>query len=108
MSKGLPTINPKLYDDQLFNNNERMQGLLETIFPNLLIPYDIVYRIIAYLEETQINGMILPDVIRAIYNLHIGSGEGQVVIHVRSGITNVQLREQNPTRNLLGEFEKIK
>ena len=72
-----------------------MQSLLNQLFPNLLVPYDVIFQILSYLEETQINSLILPHVIRGIHNLRIGTGRGQVIIHVQSGVTNVQTRENN-------------
>lgn len=101
---GLPTINPQNYDEQLFHNNEKMQKMLESLFPELKLPYDAVFQLLSFLEETQVNAGILPHVIRGIYNLKIGTGKGQVIIHVQSGITNVQTREQND--NIPITFEK--
>lgn len=103
MSKGLPTVNPGDYDNQLFNNNEKMQKLLETLFPELRVPYDSVFQIISFLQETQINPGILPRVIRGIYNLNAGTGKGQVIVHVSAGITNVQTREQDENLPLVIE-----
>lgn len=105
MTKGLPTINPLEYTDQLFNNNEKMQKILESLFPELKVPYDSVFQILSFLEETNINPGILPQVIRALYNLNVGTGKGQVIIHVQSGITNVQTREQNDNQSLIFEKE---
>lgn len=103
---GLPTINPNNYEEALFHNNEKMQNLLNTLFPNLSIPYDAVYQIMSFLEETQINPGILPHVIRGIYNLKVGTGKGQVIVHVQNTITNVQTRENNDNIPLLIENEK--
>ncbi len=93
--RGLPTINPDNYDDQLFNNNEKMQKMLNQLFPELHVPYDAVFQILSYLADTKINALILPHVIRGIYNLQLGTGKGQVIVHVRSGVSNVQVQEQN-------------
>ena len=106
MNKSLPTINPKSYDDQLFHNNIKMQSLLEQLFPTLFLPYDSIFRLLSYLEETQINAMILPQIIRAIYNISVGTGEGRVVIHIKGGITNIESRENNEPLNIAQEFEK--
>lgn len=92
---GLPTINPNSYEEALFHNNEKMQSLLQTMFPELKLPYDAVFQILSFLQETQVNPGILPHVIRGIYNLKVGTGKGQVIIHVQNTITNVQTREQN-------------
>lgn len=106
MTGGLPTINPNNYEDQLFHNNEKMQSVLESLFPELKLPYDAVFQLLSFLQETQINPGILPHVIRGIYNLNIGSGKGQVIVHVQSGITNVQTREQNDNIPLNLEDDK--
>ena len=102
MSKGLPTINPNNYDDQLFHNNVEMQKILDSLFPELKMPYDSVYKILSYLAETNINATILPYVIRGINNIIIGTGKGQVIVHVRGNITNVQNRESNDDIETLG------
>lgn len=101
MSNSLPTINPDNYESQHSYNNEKMQKLLETLFPELKVPYDTIFQILSYLQDTGVNGMILPQVIRGIYNLHIGSGEGQVIVHVKNGVTNVQNRENNKEVELI-------
>lgn len=100
---GLPTINPLEYEDQLFNNNEQMQKLLEQLFPELRVPYDSIFQILSFLQETNINPNIIPRVIRGIYNLNAGTGKGQVIVHVQSGITNVQTREQDDNLPLVVE-----
>ena len=95
MTNGLPTINPNNYDDALFHNNEKMQKMLSTLFPELHLPYDAVFQLLSFLQETQVNAGILPHVIRGIYNLKVGTGKGQVIVHVQNTITNVQTREQS-------------
>ena len=95
MSKGLPTINADSYFEQSAHNNDQMQKLLETLFPEIKVPYDSIYQFLDYLQETKVNAQILPHVIRGVYNLSIGTGQGQVIIHVKGNITNVQTREQN-------------
>lgn len=92
---GLPTINPDKYEDVLAHNNEQVQKLLEQLFPDLRIPYDVIYQTLSYLQETKVNGLILPRVIRGIYNLTVGTGKGQVIVHVRNNVTNIQTREQD-------------
>lgn len=91
----LPTINPDKYEDQLSVNNEKMQKMLDALFPELKVPYDAVYQILAYLQETKVNSLILPYVVRGIYNISVGTGKGQVIVHVKNNVTNVQTREQN-------------
>lgn len=83
------------YNTQLSINNEKMEGLLKAMFPDLLIPYDDVYQILIHLEETGVNPQVLPKVIRNIHNIVIGTGKGQVIVHVQGELTNVSMREQD-------------
>ncbi len=97
-------MNPDLedYNTQLSINNQKMEGLLKAMFPDLQVSYDDIYGILTYLEQTQVNAEILPEVIRGIHNLMIGGGEGQLIIHVNSepdGRTTVRvtiLEKRNP------------
>jgi hypothetical protein len=98
----LPTIQAQDYDTQLSINNEKMQQLLVTLFPEMNLPYDAVFQILSYLQETKINSQILPYVIRGIYNISIGTGKGQVIVHIKNNITNVQTRENNDDIETLG------
>jgi hypothetical protein len=90
-----PTADLELYDEQLKVNNAQMEGLLKTIFPDLEVPYGELYQILSFLEETQINPQVLPKVIRGIHNIEIGTGKGQVIVHVQQQMVNVSLREQD-------------
>lgn len=83
------------YDEQLKVNNAQMEALLKTIFPDLGVPFDDLYRILSFLEETQVNAEVLPKVIRNIHNIAIGTGRGQVIVHVQGEMVNVSLREQD-------------
>lgn len=48
------------------------------------------------LEETQVNPMIIPKVIRALANLAYGSGHGRVQIFMQGGvITQIKPEESN-------------
>ena len=98
----LPTIDAERFDVQNAVNNEKMQKLLETLFPEVKVPYDAVFQILAFLEETKVNSLILPHVIRGIYNISVGTGKGQVIVHVKNNITNVQTREQNDDIETMG------
>lgn len=94
MSK-LPTVDLEDYNTQLAINNQKMEGLLKAMFPDLQIPYEDVYKILLYLEETQVNADLLPKVIRNVHNIVIGTGKGQVIVHVQGDMANVSMREQD-------------
>ena len=81
------------YNTQLSINNEKMEGLLKAMFPDLAIPYEDIYNILTFLEQTQVNAQVLPKVIRNIHNIVIGTGKGQVIVHVQGEIVNVSMRE---------------
>lgn len=85
---------PESYEVQLENNNARMSELLSQIFPDIKVPYEYIYQTLSFLEETQVNAQILPTIIRAIHNISIGTGTGQVIIHVKDKVVNVSVREQ--------------
>ena len=92
-------IDPDLtdYNQQVINNNElimaKVEPLLRELFPNLDIPYKYIYQVLLFLEDTQVNPEVLPKVIRGIHNIVIGTGKGQVIIHVQGEISNVSVRE---------------
>ena len=68
-------------------NRERFMQLLSQIDPEL-------YLIKMALEETQLNPMILPEIIRSISNLLVGSGYGKVQIFMQARvITSVKGEE---------------
>jgi hypothetical protein len=83
------------YNTQLAINNQKMEGMLKAMFPDLKIPYEDIYNILLHLEESQVNGAVIPKVIRGIHNIVIGTGKGQVVIHVNDVLVNVSVREQD-------------
>lgn len=91
----LPTIDLEDYNTQLSINNEKMEGLLRAMFPDMQIPYEDIYQILLFLEETKVNAAVLPRVIRSIHNIVIGTGKGQVIVHVQGELTNVSMREQD-------------
>lgn len=86
---------PDSYDEQLAINNAQMEALLKTIFPDVSTPYEYIYETIKFLEETHVNGAILPKVIRGIHNIVVGTGHGQVVVHVQSETINVTSTERD-------------
>lgn len=83
------------YNTQLAINNEKMEGLLKAMFPDMQIPYEDIYQILLFLEETKVNPSVLPRVIRNIHNIVVGTGKGQVIVHVQGELTNVSMREQD-------------
>ena len=83
------------YNTQLAINNQKMEGMLKAMFPDMQIPYEDIYQILLFLEETQVNGAVVPKVIRAIHNIVIGTGKGQVIVHVQGDLLNVSIREQD-------------
>lgn len=83
------------YNTQLAINNQKMEGLLKAMFPDLGIPYEDIYNILLFLEQTQVNSAVLPKVIRNIHNIAIGTGKGQVIVHVQGEVVNVSMREQD-------------
>jgi len=89
------TVDLEDYNTQLAINNEKMEGLLKAMFPDMIIPYEDVYQILLFLEETQVNPQVLPKVIRAVHNIVIGTGKGQVIVHVQGELMNVSMREQD-------------
>lgn len=92
---GLPTIkDPTDYDQQMEHNNAQAAQLFAVIFPD--IPEPMIYhvaKIVSYLSETKVNPDLLPRVIRGVNNILIGTGRGQVIIHVSPTTTNVSVRE---------------
>lgn len=90
----LPTVDLEDYNTQLSINNQKMEGLLKAMFPDMIIPYEDIYQILLFLEETQVNPQVLPKVIRGIHNIVIGTGKGQVIVHVGPELVNVSIREQ--------------
>lgn len=94
--KSLPTIfDPTQYDQQLESNNRNLTLVLDSLFPNLTIPHDNVYKILQYLDQTSVNPEILPRVIRSVQNIILGSGLGEVLIHVRKNTMMVEARERD-------------
>lgn len=55
-----------------------------------------LYRIKMALEDTQLNPVYLPSIIRAIANIAYGTGFGEVKIHMRAGvITHIRPEESD-------------
>lgn len=90
----LSTLDLEDYNNQLAINNQKMEGLLRAMFPDMEIPYEDIYQILLFLEETKVNAQIVPKVIRGIHNIVIGTGKGQVIVHVQGELMNVSMREE--------------
>ena len=92
---GLPTIkDPTSYTERVNHNDTQASKLFAVIFPD--IPEPMIYhvaKIVSYLSETKVNPDLLPRVIRGVHNILIGTGKGQVIIHVQKNTTNVSVRE---------------
>lgn len=94
--KGLATIvDPTQYNQQLENNNRHLSGVLNQLFPNLVLPHENIYKILQYLDQTSVNPEILPRVIRSVQNILLGTGQGEVLIHVRKDTMTVEARERD-------------
>ncbi len=91
----LPTIQQDNYELEKDNNNDKIGELFDQLFPELTLPKGEIYQILSYLQETKINAQLLPRVIRGVYNLTLGTGKGQVIIHVQGDVVNVQTRESD-------------
>lgn len=94
--ESLPTItDPTQYDQQLENNNRVLDGLLNQLFPNITLPHQNIYQILQYLDQTSVNPEVLPRVIRSVQNIILGTGQGEVLIHVRRDVMTVEARERD-------------
>lgn len=90
----LPTIEQEItYEKEVDNNNAKVNELFNKMFPELTLPRAEIFEILSFLQETKVNAQILPRVIRGVYNLTIGTGKGQVIVHVQGDVVNVQTRE---------------
>lgn len=95
----LPTI-AEDYKVQLDHNNEQATQLFSLLFPDL--EYNLLFEtvnIVSYLQQTLVNPALLPRVIRGIHNIMIGTGKGQVIVHVQGATTNVSVRETDEELN---------
>src|SRR3990167_9817640 len=97
MTKSLPTINP--VSDNDIHNIEQASEIFTTLFPEMGSRMGEVLQIMTYLEETRVNPMILPRVIRGVHNLIIGTGQGQLILHVKGEQVNIQVRETDEDIN---------
>jgi uncharacterized membrane protein len=90
----LPTLEQGLYDIERSNNDVMAEMLFTQLFPDTQIPYEYIYDLLRFLEQTKVNARVLPQIVRGIHNLIIGTGKGQVIVHVQKELMNVQVREQ--------------
>ena len=93
----LPTIieTRSQYEVELDTNSKQMEELFNTIFPEVQVPCQYIYEILKFLETTNVNAGVLPKVIRGVNNILLGTGKGQVIVHVQKNIMNVSVREQD-------------
>lgn len=95
----LPTIDQDPFLVESLNNNAKAVELLQGMFPDLFVPLGYVLDLLHYLSETGVNPEVLPHVVRGVNNVLIGTGCGQVIVHIRDGQMNVETREQNKDLN---------
>ena len=90
---GLPTIVDG-YKKEIDSNGEKVSQMFALLYPDIndSLVYDIA-KIASYLQETHVNPELLPRVIRGVHNIMIGTGKGQVILHVQKTMTNVSVRE---------------
>lgn len=81
------------YELEAENNNQKMGDLFAALFPGIEVPYEYLFELAQFLAETRVNARILPRVIRGVHNILIGTGQGQVIVHVQGETMNVSIRE---------------
>ena len=96
----LPTIELGEYDLERSNNDKKIVELFKQLFPDTPVPYEYIFDLVRFLETTKVNAKVLPEVIRGVHNLIIGTGRGQVIVHVQKETMNVQVREQGEDMKL--------
>jgi hypothetical protein len=102
----LPTIDRLDYYGQLENNNQKMSDLFKGLFPDIEVPYEYLFELADFLAETKVNARILPKVIRGVHNILIGTGKGQVIVHVQGEVMNVSVRETDEDIRSLSCIDK--
>lgn len=90
----LPSIVETIYDLESDNNGKQITKIFALLYPDIddKLVYDIA-KIASYLQETKVNPELLPRVIRGVHNILIGTGHGQVILHVQKQQTNISVRE---------------
>lgn len=82
------------------SNEDKYLEMLKVADPEL-------YMIKTALAETQINPMILPRFIRALYNLAVGTGYGKVTTHLSKGVvTAIKSEESDQIDYFVMEIKK--
>ncbi len=92
--KSLPTVRED-YKAEKDNNENQVSSLFDQLYPNLNIPHNDIYMLLTYLDQTNVNPLVLPRIIRGIQNILIGTGQGEVLIHVRGETLTVEARERD-------------
>jgi hypothetical protein len=88
---------PTSYQAQNENNSSQISVMFSQLFPNLTLSHDDIYHILSYLDQTSVNPQVLPRVIRSVQNIMIGTGQGEVLVHVRGETLTVEARERDGT-----------
>lgn len=90
----LPSIIENTYEREVDSNGAQVTRMFALLYPDISdsLVYDIA-KIASYLQETKVNPEILPRVIRGVHNILIGTGHGQVILHVQKKQTNISVRE---------------
>jgi hypothetical protein len=103
----LPTIELEPYQLERRNNDSKVIELFKSLFPDTPVPYEYIFDLVRFLEETKVNARVLPEVIRGVNNIIIGTGKGQVIVHVSKELMNVQIREQCEDMGTIGDAHNI-
>lgn len=100
MMNSCPTTIENIYLIEKDNNDKQMALLFSALFPDINegLIYDIA-KIASYLQETKVNPDLIPRVVRGVHNILIGTGKGQVILHVQKTMTNVSVRETDEEIN---------
>lgn len=90
----LPTVIDNSFLAEQDTNGQRVTQMFALLYPDIddRLVYDIA-KIASYLQETKVNPELIPRVIRGVHNILIGTGKGQVILHVQKTMTNVSVRE---------------
>jgi hypothetical protein len=95
----LPTqVNVYLVEKEA--NDAHMAELFAALFPDIdeKLVYNVA-KITSYIQETGVNPELIPRVVRGVHNIILGTGKGQVILHVQKDMTNVSVRETDEEIN---------
>lgn len=87
------TVETTIYEEEVSHNNEQIGAMFNALFPNLNVPHQVIYETMLFLQETNVNPLVIPKVIRGVHNVMIGTGKGQVIVHIDGDKANVSVRE---------------